>query len=173
MELLHFASPPPPAKETYFFFSVFCFMVLTSAFYFMNVCKSLWLSGKNDSFFFFLESLSRVQLFVTPWTIQSMEFSRPEYWSGDFLLQGIFPTQRSNPGLSRYRQILDQLSHKGSPRFYFKGFFTYVVILADLVFSLLKLFLENSVYSVTCTDSKYTWWIFTHVWTQVTNRWSR
>ena len=21
-------------------------------------------------------------LFVTPWTIQSMEFSRPEYWSG-------------------------------------------------------------------------------------------
>ena len=27
-------------------------------------------------------SLSRVQLSVTPWTIQSMEFSRPEYWSG-------------------------------------------------------------------------------------------
>ena len=26
--------------------------------------------------------LSRVQLFVTPWTIPSMEFSRPEYWSG-------------------------------------------------------------------------------------------
>ena len=26
--------------------------------------------------------LSCVQLFVTPWTIQSMEFSRPEYWSG-------------------------------------------------------------------------------------------
>ena len=26
--------------------------------------------------------LSPVQLFVTPWTIQSMEFSRPEYWSG-------------------------------------------------------------------------------------------
>ena len=25
------------------------------------------------------KSLSRVQLFVTPWTIQSMEFSRPEY----------------------------------------------------------------------------------------------
>ena len=28
------------------------------------------------------KSLSRVWLFVTPWTIQSMEFSRPEYWSG-------------------------------------------------------------------------------------------
>jgi len=26
--------------------------------------------------------LSHVQLFVTPWTKQSMEFSRPEYWSG-------------------------------------------------------------------------------------------
>jgi len=29
------------------------------------------------------------------------------------LLQGIFPTQGSNPGLSRCRQILYQLSHKG------------------------------------------------------------
>ena len=27
-------------------------------------------------------SLSSVWLFTTPWTIQSMEFSRPEYWSG-------------------------------------------------------------------------------------------
>ena len=26
--------------------------------------------------------LSRVWLFVTPWSLQSMEFSRPEYWSG-------------------------------------------------------------------------------------------
>ena len=26
--------------------------------------------------------LSSVQLLTTPWTIQSMEFSRPEYWSG-------------------------------------------------------------------------------------------
>ena len=28
------------------------------------------------------KSLSRVWLFATAWTIQSMEFSRPEYWSG-------------------------------------------------------------------------------------------
>ena len=28
------------------------------------------------------KSLSCVQLFVTPWTMQSMEFTRPEYWSG-------------------------------------------------------------------------------------------
>ena len=32
------------------------------------------------------------------------------------LLQGIFPTQGSNPGLLHCRQILFQLSHKGSPR---------------------------------------------------------
>ena len=32
------------------------------------------------------------------------------------LLQGIFPTQGSNPGLLHYRQILYQLSHRGSPR---------------------------------------------------------
>ena len=27
------------------------------------------------------KSLSHVQLFAIPWTIQSMELSRPEYWS--------------------------------------------------------------------------------------------
>ena len=32
------------------------------------------------------------------------------------LFQGIFPSQQSNPGLLRCRQILYQLNHKGSPR---------------------------------------------------------
>ena len=32
------------------------------------------------------------------------------------LLQGIFPTQKSNPGLPHWRQILYQLNHQGSPR---------------------------------------------------------
>ena len=32
------------------------------------------------------------------------------------LLQGIFPTQESNPDLPHCRRILYQLSHKGSPR---------------------------------------------------------
>ena len=32
------------------------------------------------------------------------------------ILQGIFPTQGSNPGLPHYACILYQLSHKGSPR---------------------------------------------------------
>ena len=91
-------------------------------------------------------------LFTTPWTIQSMEFSRPEYWSGwrsevaqlcptlcdpmdsslpgcpwdfpskntgvgcHFLLQGIFPTQGSNPDLLHCRQMLYRLSHQESQR---------------------------------------------------------
>ena len=61
--------------------------------------------------------LSRVQLFVTPCTIWSMEFSRPEYWSGSPLPSpGDRLTQGSNPGLPHCRQILYQLSQKGSPR---------------------------------------------------------
>ena len=35
---------------------------------------------------------------------------------GHALLEGIFPTQGSNPGLPHCRQILDHLSHQGSPR---------------------------------------------------------
>ena len=34
------------------------------------------------------------------------------------LLQGIFPTQRSNPALPYHRRILYQLSHQGSPYFW-------------------------------------------------------
>ena len=47
----------------------------------------------------------------------AMTSSRPEYWSGSSsLLQGIFPTQGSNPGLRHCRQILYHLSHQKSPR---------------------------------------------------------
>ena len=48
---------------------------------------------------------SRVQLFVTPWTVAlqaplSMGFSRQEYWSGlPCPPPGVFPTQGSNPCL--------------------------------------------------------------------------
>ena len=44
-----------------------------------------------------------------------MEFSRQEDWSGlHSLLQGIFPTQGSNPGLLHCRQILYHLSHQST-----------------------------------------------------------
>ena len=67
--------------------------------------------------------LSHVQLFATPWTVAcqaplSMEFSRQEYWSGShFPLQGIFPTQGSNPSFLHCRQILYCLSCLGSPNY--------------------------------------------------------
>ena len=35
--------------------------------------------------------------------------------SSHFLLQGIFPTQGSNPGLLHWRQILYQMSHQRTP----------------------------------------------------------
>ena len=41
------------------------------------------------------------------------------------LLQGFFPTQELNPGLPHCRQILYQLSHKGSPCIYI---YTYIYI---------------------------------------------
>ena len=53
----------------------------------------------------YAQLLSRVQLFVTPWTIdhqapQSMEFPSQDYLSGlPFPPQGIFPTQGLNPRL--------------------------------------------------------------------------
>ena len=63
--------------------------------------------------------LSHIWLFTTPCTIRSMEFSRQNNRVGSpSLLQGIFPTQGSNPGLPQCRQILYQLRHKGSPRIF-------------------------------------------------------
>ena len=51
-----------------------------------------------------VKSLSRVQLFATPWTVayqapQSMGFSRQEYWSGlPFPSPGDLPYPRIEPG---------------------------------------------------------------------------
>ena len=59
---------------------------------------------------------------VTPWTVACQGFC---LWDSlgkstgvgcHFLLQGIFPTQESNPGLLHCRKILYQLSHNGTPR---------------------------------------------------------
>ena len=74
------------------------------------------------------KSLSHVQLFATPWTVAcqaplSTDFPRQEYWSGlHSSLQGIFPTQESNPSLPHCRQILYHLSHQESPLFQSPGF---------------------------------------------------
>ena len=52
------------------------------------ICHRVWSSWWEWFFLWFLirwvkwKPLSHVWLFVTLWVIQSMEFSRPEYWSG-------------------------------------------------------------------------------------------
>ena len=56
------------------------------------------------------ESPSVVLDSATPWTIQSMEFSRSEYWSGQPFP---FPGDLPNPGIEP-RRIVYQLSHKAS-----------------------------------------------------------
>jgi len=66
--------------------------------------------------------LSCVWLFAIPWTIKPIRLLHPWNFPGrstgvgcHFLLQGIFPTQGSNPGLPRCRQMIYHLSHQGSP----------------------------------------------------------
>ena len=65
---------------------------------------------------------SCVQLCATPWTVAcqgplSVEFSRQSTEVGcHALLQGLFPTQGSNPRLPHCRQILYHLSHQRIPR---------------------------------------------------------
>ena len=75
--------------------------------------KSFFLTDRLEAWL----TLGYVRLFATPWTIQSMEFLGQNTRVGNLsLLQGIFPTQELNPGLPHGRQILYQLSHKGSQR---------------------------------------------------------
>ena len=103
-----------------------------------------------------VKAIQLCPILCDPMDIQSMAFSRPEYWSGQSffsprdlpnigieprspalqadslpaeppgktkntgvgnlsLLRGIFLTQESNRGLLHCRQILYQLSYKGSP----------------------------------------------------------
>ena len=62
------------------------------------------------------------------WVFYTQDCSLPDFsgqgilqvrileWVPCSLLQGIFPTQGSNPGLPHCKQILFHLSHQGSPR---------------------------------------------------------
>ena len=57
------------------------------------------------------------RLFATPWLYSPWNSPGKNTGVGSLsLLQGIFPTQGLNPGLPHCRQILYQLSQKGSPR---------------------------------------------------------
>ena len=60
---------------------------------------------------------SRGQPFVNPWTIQSLEFSRPEHRSEwPFPSPGALPNPGIEPRSSKLPSDSYQLSHKGSPR---------------------------------------------------------
>ena len=110
----------------------------------MSVTKFAFLpsnsAGATIHIFSFVavQSLSHVQLFVTPWTVAhqaplSMEFSRQEYWSGlpfsppgDLPNPGIFSTQGPNPCLLHfYRWILYHCTTQ--------VFFTFCIFLLAIV----------------------------------------
>ena len=57
--------------------------------------------------------LSRVRLFATPWTTESMEFSRPEYWSGYPFPS---PGDLSNPGIEPRSPTLQADSLPAEPQ---------------------------------------------------------
>ena len=77
-----------------------------------------WLDGITDSMDMWSESCSIVSDSLWHQGLYSLWIS-PSHNTGVgslSLLQGIFPAQGLNPGLPHCRQILYQLSHKGSPR---------------------------------------------------------
>ena len=69
------------------------------------------------------KSFSHVQLFATPFSPWNSPGQNTGVGSVS-LLQGIFPTQGSNPGLPHCRGILYQLNHKGSPILFWRDFYS-------------------------------------------------
>ena len=59
------------------------------------------------------------QLSVTPWTMQTMEFSRPEYWSGQPFPS---PEDLPNPGIEARSPALQADSLSAEPQ----GIFQYL-----------------------------------------------
>ena len=72
---------------------------------------SLWYNADSESLSDMSDSLRPHGLY-SPWNSPGQNTGVGSI----FLLQGISPTQESNPGLPHCRQTLYQLSHKGSPR---------------------------------------------------------
>ena len=70
-----------------------------------------YIESESESHSVVSDSLQPHRLY-SPWNSQCQNTGV----GGLSFLQGIFPTQGSNPGLPHCRWILYQLSHKGSPR---------------------------------------------------------
>ena len=91
--------PPLPYQNIWLFFPYYQFgaqlsQTLSEWVKFAQSCPTLWPHG-----------------LYSPWNFLSQNTGVGSL----SLLQGIFPTQGSNPGLLHCRHILYQLSHKGSP----------------------------------------------------------
>ena len=73
--------------------------------------------GKEKNTSVVINFIKVVQLFATPWLSSPWHSPGQKTRIGSLsLLQGIFTTQGSNPGLLHCWQILYHLSHQGSPR---------------------------------------------------------
>ena len=80
----------------------------------MVIILGMGLQYNNDNSFF--HSISQCNIFqILVNTRQLITEKCNLSYLHDFLLQGIFPTQESNPGLPHCRQMLYRLSHQGSP----------------------------------------------------------
>ena len=77
----------------------------------------------------------KVKVIYSPWNSPGQNTGM----SGLSLLQGIFPTQGSNPGLLHCRQILYQLSYQGTGLVYIH--MDIFPLINTLLFSLLSIFL--------------------------------
>ena len=69
----------------------------------METVTDYFLGLQNHCRWWLWKSLSHVQLFAAPWTIWSMEFSRPEYWSEQPFP---FPGHLPNPGIEARSPVL-------------------------------------------------------------------
>ena len=93
-----------------------------------------------------VQSLSRVWLLVTPWTVAyqaslSMGFSRQEYWSGlTFPSPGDLPHPGVEPWSPAMQADVYPLSHQGNPVWWYSsGFSFFLPLLFQYDFSVLSL----------------------------------
>ena len=82
-----------------------CSWNITKIDHICQITKQIKKKPWNHTKYLLWKMFGRVQLFATPWTVQSVDFSRPEHWSGwPFPSPGTFPNQGLNPGLPHCRQ---------------------------------------------------------------------
>ena len=103
--------PPPTTQTPWSAFPYLCFIMSSS----VQSILLFWCISPNAGFLFLflleyevkVKLLSHVRLFAAPWVLRPWDSPGKNTGVGcHFLLQGIFPTQGSNPGLPHCRQML-------------------------------------------------------------------